>query len=56
MAKLILRYPTVGAKAGDEIEVSDKDAADALVANGSAFRPATQKAAEKAAERADKGA
>lgn len=38
MAKLILRFPTLDAKAGDEIEVSDKDTADALVANGSAFR------------------
>lgn len=38
MAKLILNVPTVGAKAGDEIEVADKDTADALVANGTARR------------------
>jgi len=52
MAKLILRFPTMGAKAGDEIEIADKDTADALVANGSAVRPAAQKATEKAAEKA----
>lgn len=34
--KLILRVPTVGKVVGDEIEVADKKAADALVANGSA--------------------
>jgi hypothetical protein len=49
MAKLILNVPTVGYNAGDEIEVSDKDAADALVANGSARRAtAAAKKAESA--------
>lgn len=49
MAKLILRVPTMGAKAGDEIEVADKATADALVANGSAVRAgATKKAADSA--------
>ena len=43
MAKLILRVPTRGAKAGDEIEVSDKDAAEALIANGSARRASSKK-------------
>ena len=38
--KLILRVNTVGAKAGDEIEVADADAAQALVDNGHAFRKA----------------
>lgn len=38
MAKLILNVPTHNAAAGDVIEVSDKDLADALVANGSARR------------------
>jgi hypothetical protein len=52
MAKLILRVNTLGAKAGDEIEVVDKDLADHLVRNGNAIRPATQKAAEKAVEKA----
>lgn len=33
--KVTLRYPTVGKKAGDVIEV-EKEQADALVANGSA--------------------
>ncbi|MGE5500292.1 MAG: hypothetical protein ACM3W4_00010 [Ignavibacteriales bacterium] len=47
MAKLILNFPTIGANAGDEIEVSDKATADALVANGSARRaPAAAKKAE----------
>jgi hypothetical protein len=49
MAKLILNVPTIGANAGDEIEVSDKDTADALVANGSARRAS---AAKKAADSA----
>lgn len=35
--KLRLRFPTVGKKAGDEIEV-DAATAEALVANGSAVR------------------
>ena len=43
MAKLILRVPTVGAKPGDEIEVSDKETADALVANGTARRASSAK-------------
>jgi hypothetical protein len=47
MAKLILRVPTFGAKAGEEIEVSDKETADALVANGTARRAS---AAKKSAE------
>jgi hypothetical protein len=38
MAKLILRVPTVGKKAGEEIEVADKATVDALVANGTAKR------------------
>lgn len=38
MAKVILRVPTMGAKAGDEIEVADSEVADELVANGSAKR------------------
>lgn len=46
MAKLILNFPTVGAKAGDEIEVKDKATADALVANGTARRASAKKAAE----------
>ena len=36
--KVVLRYPTVGAKAGDEIEVDSAEVADALVANGTARR------------------
>ena len=35
--KVTLRYPTVGLKAGETVEV-DADTADALVANGSAVR------------------
>lgn len=46
MAKLILNVPTVGYNAGDEIEVADKDTADALVANGSARRATAAKKAE----------
>lgn len=41
--KLILRVNTVGAKAGDEIEVEDKDTADYLVANGHARRASAAK-------------
>ena len=37
-AKVILRVPTKGAKAGDELTVADAATADALVANGSAKR------------------
>jgi hypothetical protein len=37
MPKVVLRVPTKGAKAGDEIEV-DAKTADALVANGSGRR------------------
>lgn len=47
MAKLILRVATAGAKPGDEIEVADKETADALIANGSARRAgATKKSAD----------
>lgn len=35
--KLVLRFPTVGKKRGDEIEV-DADQVDALVENGTARR------------------
>lgn len=36
--KLTLRVPTKGAKRGDEITVDSAEAADALVANGTAKR------------------
>jgi endonuclease YncB( thermonuclease family) len=49
MAKLILKVPTTDAQAGDVIEVSDKDLAEELVANGSARRAtAAAKKAESA--------
>ena len=37
-ARVILRVPTVGAQAGDEIEVESSEVAEALVRNGSARR------------------
>jgi hypothetical protein len=40
MSKLILRVPTMGKKAGEEIDVKDVETADALVANGTARRKA----------------
>lgn len=46
MAKLILNVPTTNANAGDVIDVSDKDLADALVASGSARRVTAAKKAE----------
>lgn len=50
MAKLILNVPTVNAQAGDVIDVSDKDLADELVANGSARRAtAAKKSADSGA-------
>lgn len=45
--KLILRKPTKGAKAGDTIEVESAEAADALVANGSAMRVKSAPKSEK---------
>jgi hypothetical protein len=36
--KVVLKVPTVGAVAGDTIEVADAETADRLVANGSAVR------------------
>jgi hypothetical protein len=36
--KVILRVPTKGLKAGDELTVADAETADRLVANGSAKR------------------
>jgi hypothetical protein len=48
MAKLILNVPTHNAAAGDEINVTDKDLADELVANGSARRATASKKAEPA--------
>ena len=36
--KLILRVPSAGLKIGDEITVENAEAADALVANGTARR------------------
>jgi hypothetical protein len=44
--KLILRVNTIGASAGDEIEV-DADTAQALVDNGHAFRKADAPAQPK---------
>jgi len=38
-ARVILRVPTLGKKAGEEIEVENKETADQLIANGTA-RPA----------------
>jgi hypothetical protein len=44
--KVILRFPTIGAKAGDTLEV-DPDTAKRLVANGHAYQPpATKKTKE----------
>ena len=37
--KLILLVPTVGKKAGDEIEVDDTDTAERLIESRSARRP-----------------
>ena len=37
--KLILRVPTLGSKAGDEIQVADADTAEELVRNGTARKP-----------------
>jgi hypothetical protein len=36
MPKLILRVKTLGKNAGEEIEVSDRETADYLIANGHA--------------------
>ena len=38
MTKLVLRVPTVGKAAGEEIDVKDAETADALVRNGTARR------------------
>lgn len=45
--KLTLRVPTKGLKAGDEITVDSADAADALVANGTAKRSKATPKSEK---------
>ena len=46
--KLQLKVPTVGKKRGDVIEVADKAAADALIANGTArLAPKADKQSEK---------
>jgi hypothetical protein len=39
--KLILRVPTFGKQAGDEINVADTETAEELVQNGTARRPST---------------
>ena len=44
--KLRLKFPTVGKKRGDVIEVADKAAADRLIANGTAVKH-TEKAEPK---------
>lgn len=47
--KVRLRVPTVGAKAGDELEV-DSDQAEVLLANGSARRVAKATSSKKSSE------
>lgn len=47
--KLSLRVPTFGVQAGEEIEV-DSDQADALVANGSAWRATEAQSAKKSSK------
>ena len=45
--KMILRVPSAGLKRGDEIEVENAEAADALVSNGTARRkPAAKKSSD----------
>ena len=43
MAKLKLKYRTLGKKVGDVIEVTDKETADRLVNSGTAVRVTEKK-------------